>query len=1040
MPSLSPLALLLVAPLVAPLSAQVPPWTDGQAPAVTLDSDALAGLQARNIGPAIMSGRISAIDGVMEKGRLTLYVGAASGGVWKSMNGGTTWKPVFDKHAQSIGAIKVDPKDPRTVWVGTGEPWVRNSVSIGEGLYKTSDGGETWTLMGLPKSERIAAIAIDPTDSNTVYVAAMGNLWSTGGERGLFKTTDGGKTWERILFANDDSGCAGLGLDPSNPKVIFASTWQHRRQPWSFRSGGPGSALFRSADGGKSWTKLTGDPKRGLPMGELGRIAVAVAPSDSKRVYATVEAKDGAIFRSDDGGDTWKRGNAGANITIRPFYFSALFVDPKDPLKVYKPGLNLAASEDGGISFSTLGGSTHGDHHAMFFHPQNPEVLYLGTDGGLFVSEDRGNTWRMVRNLPVGQFYHVAVDQGTPYKVYGGLQDNSTWMGYSSTWLGNKHWTNLYGGDGFWALPDSADSDHVYVEYQGGTLVRVNTKTLSSMPVQPKEKAGEPKFRWNWNTPMALSPTNKGVLYFGSQFLFRTRDQGKTWERLSGDLTTNDAARQKQEDSGGLTVDNSAAETFCTIYSISESPRNAKVLWVGTDDGNVQLNREDGNPKTWVNLRSRVPGVPKLAGVSWVEASPHAEGTAFVTFDGHGVGDMTPYVFRTDDFGQTWKPLATPEIAGYAHVIKQDPVRPNLLYLGTEFGLYISVDGGTTWAAFKGGDFPKVAVRDMAFQTREHDLVLATHGRGLWIIDDLTPLRALTPEVLSQDVALLPTRPASSLDRGGDGWSDGDQEYSGTDRSYGAVVAFWQKKRHLIGEMKLEILGADGKVLRTLPGSKRRGFNRITWDRQLRLPRAATGANFMDGAIFQAPEVLAGSYAYRLTKGKEVLTGTLELKADPTSPYSPADREAKWQTSLALYGLVEDLAFRADQVLNLRDAVRTAASQADGGRKAKLSGLADALEAERGRLVSTKESGGAITGEERLREKLSKLYRDVLGQPGRPSPEQLDRLKTLQAELAEVAKAVESLAARELPALNAGRPAPLALGTREAWETKTAPK
>ncbi|HJW32750.1 MAG TPA: hypothetical protein VJ505_05210 [Holophagaceae bacterium] len=1035
-----PLALALPFAVVA-LVAQAPP--------VVLDADALAGLQARNIGPAIMSGRISAIDGVMEKGRLTLYVGAASGGIWKSMNSGTTWKPVFDKYAQSIGAIKVDPKDPRTVWVGTGEPWVRNSVGIGEGLYKTTDGGETWNLMGLPHSERIGAIAIDPTDSNTVYVAALGHLWSSGGERGLFKTTDGGKTWERILYTDEDSGCSGLSLDPSNPKILFASMWQHRRQPWSFESGGAGSGLFKSTDAGKTWTRLTDDPKRGLPAGKLGRIAVTIAPSDSKKVYATVEAKDGAIFRSDDGGETWNRGNNGANITIRPFYFSALFVDPKDPMKVYKPGLNLAASEDGGVSFSTLGGSVHSDHHAMLFHPQNPEIMYLGTDGGLFVSEDRGNTWRMVRNLPVGQFYHVSVDEGRPYKVFGGLQDNSTWMGYSSVWLANKHWTNLYGGDGFWALPDTSDPDYVYVEYQGGTLVRVNTKTLTSAAVQPKETAeeskrdgGKFKFRWNWNTPMAMSPTNKGVIYFGSQILFRSKDKGNTWERLSGDLSNNDPSKQKQEDSGGLTLDNSAAETYGTIYSISESPKNPKVLWVGTDDGNVQLSKDGGNPKTWTNLRSKIPGLPKVAGVSWIEASSHAEGTAFVAFDAHGVGDMTPYVYRTDDFGQTWKSIATPELSGYAHVVKQDPVRANLLYLGTEFGLFISVDGGANWAPFKGSDFPKVAVRDMAFQTREHDLVLATHGRGLWIIDDLTSLRALTPETLAKDVALLPTRPAASLDRGGDGWSDGDQEYSGQDRSGGATIAFWQKKRHLIGEMKVEILDEKGNVLRTLPGSKRRGFNRITWDRQLRLPRAASGANFMDGVIFQAPEVLDGTYGVRLTKGKEVLTGTLKLEADPSSPVTRADREVKWNASMELFRLVEDLAFRADQVLVLRNAARAQAASADPSRKAKLEAFADAVEVERAKLVSTKESNGAITGEERLREKVSGLYRGVFGQPGRPSPEQLARVKALQGELAESIKAIEALAAKELPALNAGQPAEqaLALETRAAWDQKTAAK
>ena len=361
-----------------------------------------------------MSGRIAAIDGHMDQGRLTLYVGSASGGVWKSPNGGTTWKPVFDKHAMSIGAVRVDPSNPKTVWVGSGEPWVRNSVGVGDGVYKSTDGGDTWAKMGLPDSERIANILVDPTDSNTVYVAAMGHLWSRGGERGLYKTTDGGKTWKRVLFSNEDSGCAALAMDPKNPKVLFATLWQHRRKPYAFESGGPGGGLFRSADGGETWTKLNGDARRGLPMGEVGRIAVAIAPSDPKHVYAVVEAKDGAIFHSADGGETWARGNAGANIIVRPFYFSLVMADPKDPLKVYKPGFELSSSDDGGKSFATIAQATHSDHHALYFHPQNPEVMYLGTDGGVFVSEDRGNKWRMVPNLPVGQFYHVSVDSARP--------------------------------------------------------------------------------------------------------------------------------------------------------------------------------------------------------------------------------------------------------------------------------------------------------------------------------------------------------------------------------------------------------------------------------------------------------------------------------------------------------------------------------------------------------------------------------------------------------------------------------------------------
>lgn len=1029
--------------LVAPLPAQAPPGTSGQAlqaEAVKLDADALSGLQARNIGPAVMSGRIAAIDGHMDQGRLTLYVGAASGGVWKSPNGGTTWKPVFDKHAMSIGALAVDPSNPKTVWVGTGESWVRNSVSVGDGVYKTTDGGETWTRMGLPDSERIAAIAVDPTDSNTVYVAAMGHLWSSGGERGLFKTSDGGRTWTRILHSNEDSGCAALAMDPRNPKVLFANLWQHRRRPWTFESGGPGSGLFKSTDGGATWTKLNGDPKRGLPMGEVGRIAVAIAPSDPRHVYAVVEARDGAIFHSKDGGETWERGNAGPNIIVRPFYFSLVVVDPKDPLKVYKPGFQLSASEDGGKSFATIAGATHSDHHALFFHPQNSEVMYLGTDGGVFVSEDRGNKWRMIPNLPVGQFYHVSVDQERPYRVFGGLQDNSSWMGYASVKLSNKHWTNLYGGDGFWVQPDPTDSRYVYAEAQGGEMGRVDLKTMTSRNIQPQAPAGEPKYRWSWNTPIVLSPTQPGVLYTGAQYVFRSKDKGATWERLGSDLTTNDAKKQQQEDSGGLTVDNSSAETHCTVYTISESPKNGKVIWAGTDDGNLQVTRDGG--KSWINVAANVPGLPKGTTVAWVEAGPFEEGTAFAAFDGHAAGDMRTHVYRTSDFGKTWQSLATPELKGYAHVIKQDPVKPGLLYLGTEAGLFISVDAGASWAQFKGGDMPAVAVRDLTVHPREHDLVLATHGRGIWIIDDLTPLRALTGEALQKDVALLPTRPDIRLDAGGDGWMEGDAAFEGTDAPGGAAIAYWQKKRHLVGDLKVEILDGTGQVLQTLSGNKRRGFNRIFWNRLMKAPRAATGANLFDGFIGAGPEVLEGTYAIRLTKNKEVLTAPLAIQADPQSPWTRADREAKFKAGMALFALVEDLAFRAEQVLDLKAGLAERMGKAaDAGLQGRIQAFAGRAEAVRGVLVSTKEAGGAITGEERLREKLAKLYNRVLFQPGPPSPSQLDRIGALRAELAAAFADVDTLGGAGLADLNGALAkaglAPLALLDRAAWDART---
>jgi photosystem II stability/assembly factor-like uncharacterized protein len=1012
-----------------------------QAPAPVLEADALSGLRARNIGVAAMSGRIAALDGAIEKGRVTLYVGAASGGVWKSSNGGTTFKPVFDKYNQSIGAVRIDPKDTNTVWVGTGEPWVRNSVSVGDGLYRTTDGGDNWTRMGLPDSERIAAIEIDPTNSRTVYAAAMGRLWAAGGERGLYKTTDGGTTWKRMLYVDENTGCSGLAMDPRNPKVLFAAMWDFRRTGWSFRSGGPGSGLYRSEDGGETWTKLTGDTKSGLPGGVLGRIVVAVAPSDPRIVYTAVEAQEGALYRSEDGGRTWTWRFKGPKVLARPFYFGAMTVDPKNPDRLYKMGYNMAISEDGGKTFSQLGRGTHGDHHAIWIHPEHSDTIYLGDDGGLFATEDRGNAWRYHKNLPISQFYHVSADEGRPYRLFGGLQDNSTWMGYGSVYLSNRDWKNIFGGDGFWAFADPTDPDYAYAEAQGGELGRVHLRTMTSRDIKPRESAGEPKFRFNWNTPIHLSPNQKGVLYVGAQYLFRSKDKGASWERLSPDLTTNNPEKQKQEESGGLILDNSSAENHCTIFTISESPRNGKVIWVGTDDGNLQLTRDGG--KTWTNLTPKLPGVPANTSVSWVEASSHADGTAFATFDGHTRGDMATRVFRTEDFGQTWKALATPDLKGFAHVVKQDPVRADLLYLGTEAGLFLSADGGTHWAAFKGGDFPPVPVLDLVVHPREQDLIIATHGRGLWIVDDLTSLRALTPEVLGREVALLPTRPFQAQEANSDGWVDGDLEFTGEDRPSGAVIAYWQRKRHLFGDLRIEILDGQGKLLQSISGSKAKGLNRVTWDRMMRPPRVALGATPNFGA-FVGPQVMEGTYTIRLIKGKEVLTESLVLQADPASPFTREDRQARFDTAMRLYGMIEDLAYTVDRVRELRDdAHARAAASTDAALKTKLEALAAGAETARGKFVPVKEVEG-LTGEDRLREKLSEVYGAVTGYRGRPGRAQLDRLEAVRRDIASATMDFESLLKGELAPLNealgkAGLQ-PLEPLERRVWEGRTASK
>src|SRR6516165_5666505 len=710
---------------------------------IKFDAATISGLPARNIGSATMSGRISAVDANEQEGRITVFVGAASGGIWKSVNGGTTFKPVFDRQpVQSIGAVAIDKSNPKIIWVGTGEAWTRNSVSIGDGIYRSSDGGENWTNMGLKGSEHIAKILIDPRDSNSVLACATGHLWDDDDERGVYKTTDGGKSWNKVLAGmNGSTGCAMLASSPQEPNTIFAGMWDFRRQGWTFRSGGPGSGLYRSDDGGDHWTELTTANSQGLPPKPWGRIALAVAPARPQVVYAMVESKDSALFRSDDGGQNWKRLDASQYMIWRPFYFANLIVDPANENKVFKPDLLLLLSVNGGTSFSAVA-NAHGDFHDVWIDPSNPNLIFAGDDGGLWNSEDGGTRWAHQLNLPVSQFYHVSIDNADPYHVYGGLQDNSSWVGDSSypNGVSNAQWENMFGGDGFWMFEDTADPDYIYAEAQGGEIGRVNRRSLEVRAIKPFANYGETKLRFNWNTPIHMSPNEKGTIYIGAQFLFRSRDHGQSWDRISPDLTTNDPEKQKQEESGGVTIDNSSAEMHTTIYSISESPRNGQIIWVGTDDGNVQVTRDGG--RTWTNVVGNISGLPQNSWVSTIEASRFDEATAYATFDRHWYGDLKPYVLKTSDYGHTWTTLPAQEngVRGFAHVIKEDSVNGNVLFLGTEFGLWISVDGGQRWAQYKGSDFPAVAVDDIAVHARESDLVLATHGRGIWILDDISPL------------------------------------------------------------------------------------------------------------------------------------------------------------------------------------------------------------------------------------------------------------------------------------------------------------
>ncbi|MBV9478467.1 MAG: glycosyl hydrolase [Acidobacteria bacterium] len=1002
---------------------------------VKLDSSTFGGFRARAIGPAVMGGRIAAIDGTAGSPS-TIYIGAASGGVWKSTDDGTTFKPVFDDHIQSIGAIAIDDANPSTVWVGSGESWVRNSVSVGDGVYKSTDAGATWTNVGLGDSEHIARIVVNPKKSDTVYVCATGHAWNSNEERGLFRTTDGGKTWKKVLYVDTNTGCADVTLDPGDPNILYAGMWQFRRQPDFFSSGGPGSGLYRSKDGGDTWEKL----KTGLPEGNLGRIAVAVAPSRPSTVYAVVEAKKTALFRSDDLGEHWREMNDSFNVQVRPFYFANIIVDPKDHNRVYKPGYSLTFSDDGGKTFSgsilSFGNAMHPDLHALWINPSDPNEILVGTDGGVYQSRDKAQRWRHLEVLPVSQFYHVAYDLDTPYHVYGGLQDNGTWTGPSQYPGGvtNHHWRPIGGGDGFAVAIDSVEPDYVYVESQGGRIVRVRRSTGENKEIYPYARKDEQKLRFNWNTPIYSSPTQKGVVYLGSQYLMRSRDRGDSWERISPDLTTNDQSHQKQLESGGLSIDNSSAENYTTIITISESMKDPNTIWVGTDDGNVQVTRDGG--KSWTNVVANVKGVPAKTWVSRVDASHADANTAYVTFDGHRTGDMKTYVYRTRDGGKTWEPLATGDVKGYAQVVREDLVNPNLLFLGTEAGLWISLDAGASWAQFR-ENFPAVPVFDLQLHPRDADLLVATHGRGIYVIDDITPLRALTPDALAKDVVMLPSRAAALKIPAFESRSEGDAVFSSDDVGDVASIAYYFKKRHIVGDSKIEIYDADGKLISTLPAGKRRGINHVEWPMRLKAPKMPAGSSVIfSGGSFTGPRAPAGKYTVKLIKGKETYTSTIDLVPDTRATYSAEDRALQQKSVRRLYDMLADFTFLTERVKTLRDQANARAAKLSGADKKKLTDFANKLDEQYKTLVATRE-GGWLSGEEQLRERMGSVYGAVNSFDGRPTDSQLAEADALAAELAKKQSAFDA-AAKDVDAVNktlaAKKLDPIKVLTREEWE------
>ncbi len=969
--------------------------------ALPLKGDEIFGsMRARHIGPALMSGRVVELEGHPTNAKI-LYAGAGGGGVWKTNDGGVTYNPIFEKHNQSIGAIAIDPKNPdQVIWVGTGEVWTRNSVTVGDGIYKSTDGGQNWTNMGLPNSERISSIKINPNNTNEVFVGVLGALWGNSADRGVYKTTNGGKTWEKIFYVNEFTGCSDVTMDPKNPSVLYASFWEFRRTAYSFNSGGVNSALYKSADGGKTWNKI----HNGFPSGKLGRIAVAIAPSNPNILYSVIESEkdtDKGLYRSDDAGATWKRTNGDFELVVRPFYFSRIVVDPKDPNIICKASLNGSISKDGGKTFRSIGGGFHSDVHDFWFDINNSNQIFGCDDGGVYRTLDGGNVWEKAKCIPVSQFYQVAVDNQSPFKVYGGLQDNGSWVGPSSKPGGieNRDWVSVGQGDGFRVFPHPKNPSIVYSEMQGAEYIwRVNIEKNQAKTIKPFPEANDPKFRFNWNTPITTSVHNADRLYCGSQFLHKSDDMGETWVKISPDLTTNDPTKQQQENSGGLSADNSGAENHCTIFAVNESPLDEKIIWVGTDDGNVQVTFDGG--KNWNNVTANIPNLPKNTWAYFIEPSNFDKNTAYAVFDGHTQNDFKPYVYKTTDGGKTWKSIVTADLKSYVRNIKEDFKNPNLLFLGTEGGLYVTIDGGQNWSQFK-NNMPPVAVHWIAHQREEDALVLATHGRGVIIVDDISPLRQLTKETIGKDLQFFDRKPTVMRENSGFGGYAAMGEFVGENPTSLAQIVYFLKSRHTFGKMSVEVFDQKGTKVADLPASKSKGINILEWNYRLVPPKVAKGKTIVRGG-FTGPTVPAGTYKVKITKASKVYETDLVLKADPKSIHTDEDRKVQNEVAMKLYNMNEELGYVVDQIDNLMPTLTDISTKLTTSKLKKqfpVEAMTKEMTALKETLVVLKGDNYVGTAEPQLREKISGLYGEVADYAGRPSNAQLANLKVLTDKL-----------------------------------------
>ena len=896
--------------------------------------DLVKNMTPRNIGPGGMSGRVTAIDVILSNPDI-MYAGTASGGLWKSTSGGIKWVPIFDDEVTaSIGAVAVQQSNPDVIWVGTGEGNPRNSLNGGFGVYKSLDGGKTWNAMGLEQTRHIHRIIIDPTNPNTIYVGAIGSPWGEHEERGVYKTTDGGKTWSKILFANNKTGVADLVMDPNNPNKLIAALWEHKRDPWFFNSGGEGSGIHITYDGGEHWKKITSE--EGLPDGNLGRIGLAIAPNKPNIVYALVEAKKNGLYKSSDGGSKWEKVNENMNeIGNRPFYYADLYVDPQNENRVYSIFTYVNVSEDGGKSFEQLmpaygvSNGIHPDHHAWWIHPNNGNFMIDGNDGGLNITKDGGNSWRFVGNLPVAQFYHISVDNEIPYNVYGGMQDNGSWRGPAYVWrdqgIRNSYWQEISFGDGFDVVPDRDDSRYGWSMSQQGYVSRYDWQTGNNYTVRPTHPNPEVKLRFNWNAAINIDPKNNSTLYFGSQFVHKSTDKGETWAIISPDLTTNDPEKLKQDESGGLTMDATGAENHCTILVIEPSEVENNMLWVGTDDGRVHYTTDHGT--AWIEVTKNIKGLPKGSWITQIKASKTNKGEALLVANDYRRYNYTPYAYRTSNYGKTWKRIVDEQdVESYTLCIVEDAKEPNLMFLGTDDGLYISIDAGNQWTKWTNG-FPTVSVKDLVIQSREDDLVIGTFGRAAWVLDDIKPLRAIAKnrKTLTQNLQLFkpPTAYQAAYQQPTGSRFGGDAMYHGTNRKSGAKFSYYfnskpKNERDTISNwdsLKLQIFNGD-RLIRTLKqkAPKENGIHHWRWymtEKGVQYPSKKINKSTREPS---GVRVLPGSYSLVLSYGDLNSEQPIKVEHDPRIDFNLDDKKEIYSAAKTLETYLEAAAKASQQL------------------------------------------------------------------------------------------------------------------------------